>query len=139
MALGNNRAERPSVSKQKAFQDKIAQAGGYKDHADAMAQQNKIKQPPALDTNISKQISEFVIKKRVDNLTKGAWNREQEQILDYGKKPIPKRAPTQAAAKTAEDLHNRRKEIGDEAYSKEAFAPGGIQERFNRRNETSRM
>ena len=36
---------------------------------------------------ISKQISEFVIKKRVDNITKGAWNREQEQILDYGKKP----------------------------------------------------
>jgi sulfur transfer protein SufE len=34
------------------------------------------------------------LKKRIDDfIAKGAWNREQEQVLDYGAKPpkMPKR------------------------------------------------
>jgi hypothetical protein len=52
MALGSNRAERPSVEKQMILRDKIAQAGGYKDHADAI---KKIKAEYSLLRKCSKK------------------------------------------------------------------------------------
>jgi hypothetical protein len=44
-------AERPGVKKQQELRDKIAQAGGYKDHADAI---KKIKAEYALLRKCSK-------------------------------------------------------------------------------------